>query len=132
MSAVKRFGWQTTDDGWIMKKILIALLLFFISSTVDAEVFWYGDYESGFHHKVLNSGWHLSDGAPHYHGIPQYGRPPRMEGDINHPGYYGNGTLHALVTDVPALERVGEVITGPVRQGNYAAKFTVKNSINGT
>lgn len=113
-----------------MKKLLFLILLFAVPA--QAEILWYGDYESGFFHKVGGSGWHLSDTArPSYWGIPQYGRPPQMTGDSNATNYYGNGTLLTLVTDDPALERVGEVVAGEVRQGNYAVRVTVKSEAGG-
>jgi hypothetical protein len=87
-------------------KILLFLALFMVWCPIEArsDIIWSGDYETGNFNQ-----WHLKSGPPNFHLIPEYGRPPEGGGD---------GSLL-------------EMVTNPVRQGKYAAKFTVKNSKNG-
>jgi hypothetical protein len=76
------------------------------STTTASPIIWRGDYETG---NFLQ--WHnlAKTPAPNYSQIPIYGRPAPD----------GDGSLL-------------KIVTSPVRQGKYAAKFTVKNSANGT
>jgi hypothetical protein len=86
------------------------LVAFFVSSEsvqANSAIIWSGDFETGDFMQ-----WHnlsISNPQPNYSQMPTYGRPVP----------YGDGSLLSIVTS-------------PVRQGTYAAKFTVKNSINGT
>jgi hypothetical protein len=95
-------------------RILFLLLLPIIGW---AERIWSGDYETGDYTQ-----WHFkSDPSfPLFNGIPAYGRPvaPVPNHTSAPDSYYGNGDLMGLVT-------------GPVRQGRYANRLTVKNSKNG-
>lgn len=85
---------------------------------VSAEIIWRGDFETG---NFLQ--WHAprDKSQPWYWGIPQYGRPARDPTETNSlpPSYYGAGSL-------------ARIVTSPVREGSYAAEFTVKNSTNGS
>jgi hypothetical protein len=88
-----------------------------IPTGANAEILWTGDFETGhllqWHHPTNKiEAW--------YWGIPPYGRPARHPSETSSlsASYYGDGSLAAIVTS-------------PVRQGRYAAKFTVKNSANG-
>jgi hypothetical protein len=89
-----------------LKIFLIVLFSFFFRMEVQANdaIIWSGDYETG-----DSSQWHNLANEPQWTFVPAYGRPP---------AYGGDGSLFSIVTN-------------PVRQGKYAAKFTVKNSING-
>jgi hypothetical protein len=94
----------------LMKRIS-KILLFFVFVIMcfpkdgRSEIIWSGDYETG-----NASQWHNgSTFQPQYTFIPKHGRPPAAGGD---------GSLFSVVTN-------------PVRQGRYAAKFTVLNSKNG-
>jgi hypothetical protein len=71
-----------------------------------AEIIWSGDFETG---DFLQ--WHMQSDTtkPNLSQVPTYGRPKP----------YGDGSLL-------------QIVTSPVRQGRYAAKFTVKNSKSGT
>jgi len=95
-------------------------------------VLWRGDYETG-----NTRQWHIPDGTPSYHLIPNYGRPARRadQGDLAHsgivPSYYGDGTLLGLVTNDPDLVIPDIVELGPVRQGKYSIKITVKSEAGG-
>lgn len=99
-----------------VKVILLALLLTIIPAIGTAEIIWAGDYETG---NFLQ--WHLRSqlNHPQFAQVPAYGRPvaPNPYVGTASPSYYGDGSLLELVTD-------------PVRNGRYAAKFTVKNSAN--
>jgi hypothetical protein len=96
-----------------IKKIILLIfffLAFFVSSEsvqANSAIIWSGDFETG---NFMQ--WHnlsISNPQPNYSQMPTYGRPVPD----------GDGSLLSIVTN-------------PVRQGTYAAKFTVKNSINGT
>jgi len=91
---------------FVSLKILFLLALVMVWHPIDArsEIIWSGDYETGNFNQ-----WHLRSGPPNFNLIPSYGRPPEGGGD---------GSLL-------------EMVKNPVRQGTYAAKFTVKNSRNG-
>lgn len=97
--------------------LVLGLGVVFPSSGMAAEI-WRGDYETG---NFLQ--WHQQTDSttPSYIQIPSYGRPPApspLTGS-KPTSYYGDGSLL-------------ELVTSPVRQGRYAAKFTVKNSANGS
>lgn len=105
-----------------VKNKLAVLLTCFISTCMPgmsfAEIIWSGDYETGNFQQ-----WHLRNNLnhPQFSGVPAYGRPVAQvpfSGSAD-TGYYGNGELL-------------ELVTSPVRQGRYAARFTVKNAINGS
>lgn len=88
-------------------KILLFLAISIIWSPVNgiSEIIWSGDFETGNFNQ-----WHgTSNRGPNLSQMPEYGRPIP----------YGDGSLLELVKN-------------PIRQGNYAAKFTVKNALNGT
>jgi hypothetical protein len=89
-----------------VKISLLPLFLLMMPAVGNSDIIWSGDFETGDFTQWPNGG---SIDAPNYGGIPRYGRP-KPEGD---------GSLL-------------ELVTSPVRQGRYAAKFTVKNSRNGT
>lgn len=82
------------------------------------QILWTGDYETGDFGQ-----WHLRDDLDHpqFNGVPAYGRPvePAPFAGSAKQTYYGNGELLDLVTS-------------PVRQGRYAARFVVKNARNGS
>jgi hypothetical protein len=89
---------------------LFLVIIFFFSSWTEVRandaIIWTGDFETGDFMQ-----WHnlsKSNPQPNYSQMPTYGRPAP----------YGDGSLL-------------EIVANPVRQGRYAAKFTVKNSING-
>lgn len=97
--------------------LVLGLSVVFSSSGMAAEI-WRGDYETA---NFLQ--WHqVSDTmTPNFSQMPSYGRPPApspLTGSKT-TSYYGDGSLL-------------ELVTSPVRQGRYAAKFTVKNSANGS
>ena len=97
---------------------LLVFLLAIMSSVSSADIVWSGDFETGDFTQWPNG----SDfGVPFYWGIPAYGRPIRYESETNEipSAGYGDGSLL-------------EIVTSPVRQGTYAAKYTVKNSANGS
>jgi hypothetical protein len=92
-----------------MKYLKISLIILFsfflrIEARANDIIIWSGDYETG-----DSSQWHNLSFMPQYTFIPAYGRPISAGGD---------GSLFSVVSN-------------PVRQGKYSAKFTVKNSING-
>ena len=109
-----------------MKRIIVIVCILFFVSPLQAELLWEGDFEVGHFRQ-----WHTWAGHADYWGTPQYGRPAKFPGDAVRTDWYGNGELLMLVTDKPALEVEGLVIAGPVRQGNYAARWTVKSSAGG-
>ena len=97
----------------------LALVTIACSPTVGwADIIWTGSYETGTFEQ-----WHLRDDPDHpqFAGIPKYGRPlpPVPFSGSAAPGYYGNGELAGLVTS-------------PVREGRYAARFMVKSSSEGS
>jgi len=70
------------------------------------SIIWRGGFETGDFMQ-----WHNREGtAPEFSAIPSYGAPVE---------YGGDGSCLSLETEI-------------VRDGNYAAKFTTKNSINGS
>jgi hypothetical protein len=96
--------------------VLLVLVLALTPAIANPEILWSGDYETG---NFLQ--WHMQDDSslPHFSAIPAYGRPKNSSGyGERHESYYGDGSLL-------------EIVTSPVRQGKYAAKFTVKNSKSG-
>jgi hypothetical protein len=100
-----------------MPSLVIMLALAMVPQPGAGEIVWSGDYETG---DFLQ--WHRPDdrNTAMLSGIPPHGRPRKVSGESNNmpAGYYGNGSLL-------------EIVTHPVRQGRYAAKFTVRNSKNG-
>jgi hypothetical protein len=112
-------------------KFLFFLTLFMLCKpgNATAEIIWSGDYETG----NFRQSHTMNIEKPQYSCVPEYGRPTQMMGDANETNYYGNGSdpLLTLVTNKPELKRENEVIAGPVRQGNYAAKYTVKSKAQG-
>ena len=84
-----------------------AFTLIGIPSLASADIIWSGDYETG---NFMQ--WHVADESkPNLSGMPKYCRP------VGPTDYYGDGSCLEVVSDI-------------VRNGNYAAKFTVKNSQN--
>ncbi len=81
-----------------------ALVFGLLPTPAMSDIIWSGDYESGDFQQ-----WHsASTGAPNFSGMPDYCRPSYDGGD---------GSCLSVTTEV-------------ARTGNYAAKFTVKNSAN--
>lgn len=100
----------------------VSALLFAIVAVLPgvatSEIIWSGDYETG---NFLQ--WHIENDkiTPKFAATPNYGRPvaPNPLTGTKPLSYYGDGSLLHLVTS-------------PVREGRYAAKFIVKNSANGS
>ncbi len=93
-----------------------------------AETIWSGDYSTGDFTQ-----WHRHDdrNAVSFNQVPEYGRPVQYGKQVSN--HIGNGELLSLVA---ATERTVNGIhypKGPTRgSSEYAAKFTVKNSANGS
>jgi hypothetical protein len=114
MTLAKKFlAW----GGHCKLSVVAALLGGMVPTIVSAEIIWSGDYETGDFTQ-----WHLpgKPDHPQFAGVPAYGRPvpPDPFTGSALESYYGDGSLMELVTQ-------------PVRQGRYAAKVTVKNSLAG-
>ncbi|MDW7712331.1 MAG: heparin lyase I family protein [Deferrisomatales bacterium] len=90
--------------------LLFCGILVLIPGVSLGAIIWSGDFETG---DFLQ--YHASDdpNKPFYWGFPQYCWPQQPSRGI------GDGSC-------------GEIVTSPVRHGSYAAKLTVKNSINGS
>lgn len=101
---VPMFNPQRLEGRVCLKACCWVFFLSMVSGLARAEILWSGDYETGDF-----SQWHGDSSAPNFSQMPGYGRPPD----------YGDGSLL-------------ELVTSPVRQGRYAAKFTMKNSLNGS
>jgi hypothetical protein len=100
-----------------LQHVLLALVLVLVPGIVTANILWSGDFETG---NFIQ--WHMQDDAtlPHFSAVPRYGRPKNDSAyGKRQESYYGDGSLL-------------EIVMSPVRQGKYAAKFTVKNSANGS
>lgn len=80
----------------------------------SASVIWRGDFSTGNFKQ-----WHTDTdaNAVTFWQIPEYGRPIQWGGQLD--GHVGDGSLLTLVTN-------------PTRGAAYSAKFTVKNSANGS
>ena len=96
----------------ILKGTIVGLGLLVAPTMSVAEIIWSGDFNNRDFSK-----YHASQDPEHqfFFLVPEYGRPP-----LYHPGqkHVGNGDLLDLVSS-------------PTRGGRYAARLTVKNSING-
>lgn len=95
-------------------KLLVAISMSLLSSsfaTADDKIVWSGSFETG---DILQ--WHNPnyEHIPWIWGLPEYCRPKEFDGIFG-----GDGSCLSLDTDI-------------VRHGNYSAKFTVKNSANGS
>lgn len=108
---------------------VIAAMLGAVPGIGAAEVIWSGDYSDGDFMQ-----WHRPEdaGAVTFHMVPEYGRPIQYGGQVP-PNHIGNGDLLSLVA---ATERTVDGIyypKGPTRgSSEYAARFVVKNSANGS
>lgn len=82
--------------------------------TSPASILWTGDYSTGDFKQ-----WHTDSdaNAVTFWQIPEYGRPIQYGGQ--NAGHVGDGSLLSLVTN-------------PTRGSPYSAKFTCKNSVNGS
>lgn len=118
MSTVAKNGKFSVCVACTRASATLALaLLATLPFTCEAAEIWSGDFETG---NFLQ--WHIAGdtNTPYYWQVPLYGRPPApvpITGS-KPASYYGDGSLL-------------ELVTSPVRQGRFAAKFTVKNSVNG-
>lgn len=94
----------------------------------NAEILWSGNYETGDFTQ-----WHKPNSISEvaFHEIPEYGRPLQYGGQVRE--HVGNGDLLSLVTSSDNLIDGIFYKRGPTRgNSRYAAKFTVKNSANGS
>ena len=95
------------------KAMIIGSILLLCSSLAAANdnIIWSGSFETGdilqWHHPEVHS-------APWIWGIPEYCRPKEFDGIFG-----GDGSCLSLDNEI-------------VRHGEYSAKFTVKNSVNGS
>jgi hypothetical protein len=108
--------------------LLAAATLSAVPAVGVAEIIWSGDYKNGDFRQ-----WHKHNDRDlvGFFMIPEYGRPIQYGGQES--GHVGNGDLLSLVA---ATERTVDGIRypkGPTRgSSEYAARFTVKNSENGS
>jgi hypothetical protein len=104
---------------WRLQTFLIITLLAEVASgQAVADILWSGDFETG---NFVQ--WHLENDnkTPNFWGIPPHGRPiapSPLTGSMS-ASYYGDGSL-------------AQIVTSPVRQGKYAAKFTALTSQSGS
>jgi len=102
------------------------------SVTETGTILWNGDYSTG---DFLQ--WHVATDSTRvqYSQIPSYGRPVKMpnDGAGRADSYYGNGDLMSMVATTARTVNGHFYPQGPTRGSSpYAAKITLKNSINGT
>lgn len=113
---------QVRSRAWVCKAA--AALIVLCPGISSAEIIWSGNFDTGDftqYHSVSDPNAVLFFQMPEY-GIPiQYGSQQMV----------GNGDLLALVSNT--ARTIGGVAypQGPTRGGNFAARFTVKNSQNG-
>ncbi len=91
----------------------------------SAEIIWNGDFSTG---DFTQWHWHSSKDHIYFHGVPEYGRPIQYSSNQDHSLHVGNGDLLQLVS----RSGEGDYGRGPVRVGDYAARFRIKNSANGS
>lgn len=106
--------------------IVVGLLLAALPGSVSAEIIWSGDFETG---NFMQ--WHTQGdrNKVSFFQMPAYGRP------VNYPGqqpldsaHAGTGNLCSLVAPTNRSVNGFDYQSGPVRNGDYAAKFVVENS----
>lgn len=102
-----------------------ALLLTAAPRALLADIVWSGDFSTGDFRQ-----WHArtSEDSVTFWGMPSYGRPLDPLG-LYLNAHSGSGELASIVSSV--ANPLNAVERGPVRTGNYAARFTVRNSANG-
>lgn len=90
------------------------------------EIIWSGDYSTGDFRQ-----WHTreSSNSVSFWGVPSYGRPVDPS-EVYHSAHRGNGELISIVSR--EADPANGIEKGPVRTGKYAARFTAKNSANGS
>ena len=91
----------------------IGFALSLVSTAASADLIWSGDFDD---RNFLNYHSTLDPKKVFFFAVSPYGRPPQYGGQQS--GHSGNGDLLNLVAS-------------PTRGGKWAARFTVKNSING-
>lgn len=113
--------------GWLSCTAAVLVSFAIAPSTVAADIIWNGDFSNGDltqYHVVTGPG------SVKFFSVPEYGRPIQY-GDQN-PDHVGNGELLSLVSSSARTVNGVSYPQGPTRgSSQYAAKFTVKNSING-
>lgn len=125
MSLNKNFGTPARQRNLSVAVACTTLLIAPVSGT--AEILWSGNYETGDFTQ-----WHKPDSWDDvaFHEVPEYGRPVQYGGQLA--SHVGNGELLSLVTGRDDLVDNVFYERGPTRYSRYAAKFTVKNSVNGS
>ena len=107
---------------------LFVFALLASSGPALAEIVWNGDFSDG------NFLQYHSEGNPsevHMWFVPSYGRPIQYGGQ--HSLHVGNGDLLSLVAKTARSVNGIQYPAGPTRgASDYAAKFTIKNSANGS
>ncbi len=91
----------------------IGMALSLLSALASADTVWSGDFNG---RNFLNYHSTADPNKVFFFAVSDYGRPPQY--GAQQPGHIGNGDLLNLVSS-------------PTRGGQWAARFTVKNSRNG-
>ena len=95
-------------------KNLLGLLLTITPAISMGQIVWSGDFND---RNFRNYHSKSNAGAVFFNLVPTYGRPPQYGGQVS--GHTGNGDLLDLVSS-------------KTRGSKYAARFTIKNSANGS
>jgi hypothetical protein len=106
----------------------VATSIIFTATPGMAATLWSGDYATGDF-----SQWHKPDdaGSVAFHEVPDYGRPVQYGSQVT--DHVGNGELLSLVAATERTVNGVRYPQGPTRgSSEYAAKFVVKNSSNGS
>lgn len=104
--------------------VALALSAVMHAGAASGEIIWSGDLESGDFRNFQRSD-ELGNLSEVFWGVPAYGRPPRYSDSQVHTG---NGELLSIVRRTAS----GPYKAGPVRVGDYAVRFAVKNSGSGS
>ena len=106
--------------------IIVATILAIAPGIGAADILWSGDYASGNFKQ-----WHKEDSRQvTFWQVPTYGRPIQYGGQVG--DHVGKGDLLQLVAATSRTVNGVFYPAGPTRgNSKYAAKFTVKNFIDG-
>jgi hypothetical protein len=109
------------------KFILGILFVFSFKGVAQAQILWSGDFSTGNFKQ-----WHMTGNTNEvaFFQIPSYGRP--IQYGFQNIIHIGDGSLLSLVSSDGRTVNGINYPRGPTRGGAYAAKVTVKNSVNGT
>ena len=91
---------------------ILGLAFSTLPTAASADIIWSGDFDN---RDFSNYHATTKPEEQYFFLVPEYGRPPRYDSGQRH---VGNGDLLDLVSF-------------PTRGGPYAARFTIKNSVNG-